>query len=187
MAKKPSKLKQIYQNLRKQLSSQRSRITKKYGMDSYELPFSLKDLGIRNPKASDYRSAIKEMKAFKEMMTEEEERYKEQQEQIAQYAISDFLYGLDEPQFYGGRIIVRETWHLVDNYGAVKVASVLQNLQDSGYVIDRPELYNADYAIMYVGYMTRELVNMGVMTEEQAKSFQSAIEPKSEYVDMELQ
>ena len=184
MARKPSKLKQQYQNLRKQLSSQRSKLIKKYGTYYYEIPLSLKDLGIKKATAKDYREAIRELKQFKSMMTGEEEFYKQQQKEVSRHAIENFLTGLEEGE--GGQIIITKTNQLIDRYGEVKVAAVIQEMIDYGDVITKLEFYREKFALAYMGRMSEKLVSMGVMSEQEMKDFQQEIEPRTEYVEWEL-
>lgn len=184
MAKKPSKLKQQYQNIRKQLTRQRSKMIQKYGR-YYELPFSLKDLGIKKATANDYRQAIKEMKQFKSMMMENEQIYKQQQIEASKQAIEYFLTGLDTGE--GGQIIITKTNQLIGRYGEVKVATAIQKMMDEGDVITKLEFYREKNANAYMGRMADKLVSMGVMTESEMRNFQQSIEPMSEYVDVELQ
>lgn len=175
---KKSKAQQAYERLRKNLLQARSRAEKRGSELYFDLPLTpkqaLKGAG-RNPKASDYREAMKTLKELQSMFREREREEREAKTlpDASEAIIDNFLKDINFGE--GGQIIVKEVDRLKSTYGAPAVAKSIKQMQDDGTLVTRAELYNPEYAFRYVAEMGQYLQGAGIVSFDDWLTYEDAL------------
>lgn len=177
-----------YERLRRNLLQQRRRAEKSGSPFWFDTPRTPKQEGKKGT-SKEYREAAADLRMIRRWFDQAQKMYQLNPDGLPsadEQIIGNLIEGINRGE--GGKIITDEVMRFVNRYGSESVAEAIMEMQEGGYLIGKPEVYNPEYGVQYVAEMGKYLMDAEVMTERQFEKFEDRLATKyGDYVPEELQ